>query len=519
MFSQVGSALDVWARRISMEQHVSFATVHAGGFAVCAVMLFLLRFLRVIHFQNPTKVTLVALSPTAAALVLAVLGAQEAMRYGDGVVHSFSQHLIPLFAIPVDYLATGTQPSSAELIGCLLTVIAATAIHFEAYDMSFAVSAASIVNAVARTFAPMLLMVSAIRAKRLYNLTALDILFGSTVMSAAMLLPVGVILSPHLPPANIAVVLSIVVVGVATLVHRVFYMASLLHLGPLSTALAEEFSWARQLAIQVAGAASPHLDAMSGRSSSWAVIAPDTILFHSVGEVVVMVGGAGLYLAARRTRLKKMIFPSQTTSSGCNGTTPPPSASATHSSTRLLTSVALLGGGMVTASGGQWGHALLPWRFPRDQHTSLLHLLSALPLLAAGLYSVAHTRNVTGGEGRRGQRLGQAVCLASFILVALDMCCRVSVVACCIRGNNCLLCSAGIVSQIGASPSSSSWWPRRMMLELLVELLVAAAIAQGVDAPSDSPSGQPQSMPALELNATRLETLTPLTYVQLHAGL
>jgi hypothetical protein len=219
------------------------------------------------------------------------------------------------------------------------------------------------------------------------------------------------------------------------------------------------------------------------------------------------VGGAGLYLAARRTRLKKMILPSQTTSSGCTGTTPPPSASATHSSTRLLTSVALLGGGVVTASGGQWGHALLPWRFPRDRHTSLLHLLSALPLLAAGLYSVAHTRNVTG----RGQRLGQAVCLASFILVALDMCCRVSVVACCISGNNCLLCSAGIVSQIGASPSSSSWWPRRMMLELLVELLVAAAIAQGVDAPSDSPTDQPQSMQTHELHGTRLETLTPFT--------
>ena len=223
-----------------------------------------------------------------------------------------------------------------------------------------------------------------------------------------------------------------------------------------------------------------------------------------------MVGGAGLYLAARRTRLKKMILPSQTTSSGCNCTTPPPCTSATHCSTRLLTSVALLGGGVVTASGGQWGHALLPWRFPRDRHTSLLHLLSALPLLAAGLYSVAQTRNVTGGEGRRG-RLGQAVCLASFILVALDMCCRVSVVACCISGNNCLLCSAGIVSQIGASPSSSSWWPRRMMLELFVELLVAAAIAQGVDAPSDSPSGQPQSMPTHELQATRLETLNPLT--------
>jgi len=177
----VGSGLDVWARRASLDHHVSFTAANAGGFTSCAGMLWVLRSLGIVHFRTPSQATLAALLPSAAALVFAVLSAQQAIRYGNVVAHSLSQHMVPLLAAVIDYLATGAAPYSGELVGCLLTVMGATAIHFEAHDMSFAATSASLASALSRTLPAIILLGSAVRVKRIYSLGALEIVFGACV--------------------------------------------------------------------------------------------------------------------------------------------------------------------------------------------------------------------------------------------------------------------------------------------------------------------------------------------------
>ena len=111
----VGSGLDSWARRAVVQNHVSFAAVNAFGLTGCAVILWVLRSMGVVWFRAPSQTTAAALLPSAAALVLAVLAAQQAIRYGNVVVHSLAQHLVPLFATVLDFLATGSAPHSGKL--------------------------------------------------------------------------------------------------------------------------------------------------------------------------------------------------------------------------------------------------------------------------------------------------------------------------------------------------------------------------------------------------------------------
>jgi len=238
-----------------MQHGVSFAAVNAGGFTVCFMILWLLRTLGVVHFRTPSQATFAALLPSAAALVLAVLAAQQAIRYGNVVVHSVAQHFVPLLAVSIDYLASGSAPRSGELVGSLITVIGATALHFESLDMAFAATPAMLASALARTVPALVLLASALRVKRMYTLGALEIVFGCTLMSAAMLVPVVIILSPHHGAAASAAgaaggvgvvsetpwgmwhlarsVAALLPLGLATLLHRILQMACVLELGAL----------------------------------------------------------------------------------------------------------------------------------------------------------------------------------------------------------------------------------------------------------------------------------------------
>ena len=244
MRPQVGSGLDVWARYASMQHSMSFAAVNAGGFSMCAVLLWLLRAAGVVHFRTPTHTTLAALLLPSAALVLAVLAAQQAIRYGNLVVHSVSQHLVPLLAVGIDYLASGAAPHPGELIGCLLTVLGATAMHFESHEMSFAVTPAAVAGALGRCVPAIVVLASALRVKRMYSLTALDIVFGCTCISGAMLLPLVVILSPHGAKASTGApeawlsslypFMALLPLGLATMTHRVLQMACVLELGAMA---------------------------------------------------------------------------------------------------------------------------------------------------------------------------------------------------------------------------------------------------------------------------------------------
>jgi drug/metabolite transporter (DMT)-like permease len=116
----LGSGFDTWVRITSLRHGISFATMNACGFAACAGMLWLLRSLGIVQFRAPSKATMAAVWPSAVVLVLSVLTAQQAIRYGNVVVHSLAQHLVALLAVLVDYLASGSEPYPGELVGILL---------------------------------------------------------------------------------------------------------------------------------------------------------------------------------------------------------------------------------------------------------------------------------------------------------------------------------------------------------------------------------------------------------------
>jgi len=238
MRPQVGGGLDVSVRYVSMQHSMSFAAVNAGGFGMCAALLWLLRALGMVHFRTPTHVTLAALLLPSAALVLAVLAAQQAILYGNLVVHSFSQHLVPLLAVGIDYLASGAAPHSGELVGSMLTVLGATAMHFESHEMSFAVTPAAMAGALGRCVPAIVVLASALRVQRVYTLTALDIVFGCTCISGVMLLPLVVLLSPHGGRASHGeqwyAIFALLPLGLATMAHRVLQIACVLELGALA---------------------------------------------------------------------------------------------------------------------------------------------------------------------------------------------------------------------------------------------------------------------------------------------
>ena len=249
----LGSGLDRWARASSLHHRVSFAVVNVWGFIACAAILWVLRALGVVAFRAPTQATFAGMLPAAAALALAVLAAQQALRYGNQVAHSLALHLVPLLAVLVDFLASGATPCSLELAGCLLTVIGAAATHFEAHEMAFSANAASVGGALARALPALVLLGSAVRAKRIYSLDVLDLVFGCSVLAAAILLPAVVVLGSHDGQEKGAGgALALGSLGMATMVHRVLQMGCVFELGAATTSLSEElvmlFSWPLMLA-------------------------------------------------------------------------------------------------------------------------------------------------------------------------------------------------------------------------------------------------------------------------------
>jgi len=527
----VGSGLDAWARRAMVHHHVSFAAVNAGGFTACAVILWILRSLGVVWFRSPSQATIAALLPSASALVFAVLAAQQAIRYGNVVVHSIAQHLVPLFAAVLDFLATGSAPHSGELTGCLLVLLGATASHFESYEMSFAINIAALFGAIARTLPAIFLLGSIVRVKRIYGLGTLEMVFGCTAISAAILMPVAGILSPQIGGARrmgsrteaggaetgilsetlggflSAPVSDLAALGVATLLHRILQIACVLESGALTSAMSEEFAWAYRLpaALVAAGAAGA---------------AADTFLWHAVAHFAVMFSGVTVYARARqqrlgwhRTRRREAMGSNSSSSSGPRSAVPcsdyeleptsnpagtwaraseardrssggqqhsgssapsPPALrlpsirskpccsarSCCEGGARSLPALALVLAAAAVSLGPLYGHALAPWRWRKDGAGWQLGALCGLALLAAAALPLWHPSGgqAAGGAGGRGRTNGArsgasehrkaGVYLMCFLAVTVDVCCRLTVVACCHAGNNCLLCSAGIVSQV-----------------------------------------------------------------------
>ena len=260
--------------------------------------------------------------------------------------------------------------------------------------------------------------------------------------------------------------------------------------------------------VVIAAATASH-QGIAGGEEVW-----DMALQHTGMQVALMVSGASLYLRARRWRIRHQKLPRQ------GGAPTTGMVAGEHANVELqrflegrgtargwgcgrvvVSAGALVLVAVAAGIGPYFGHSVAPWRWPSDRSGGPLGLWCAFLFLVAA--AVVLGRASEGGLGAAGSRSGRAlgalredlvrdgVLLVCFVGVAVDVVCRVTVAACCNTGNNCVLCSAGIISPLSpasvdhsrAVGVSSAWWAWGMLLDLGLECLVAVVIARALDPP------------------------------------
>ena len=271
--------------------------------------------------------------------------------------------------------------------------------------------------------------------------------------------------------------------------------------------------WLQQLPVAVIAAAAASHQGIAGGEEVW-----DMALQHTGMQVALMVSGASLYLRARRWRLRHQKLPRQ-------GRAPATGMVAGEDANvelqrfqegrgtargRAYGNVVVSAGALVLVAvaagiGPYFGHSVAPWRWPSDRSGGPLGLWCAFLFLAAAAVVLGRASEGARGDGlgaagsRSGRALGglredlvrDGVLLVCFVGVAVDVVCRVTVAACCNTGNNCVLCSAGIISPMSpvsvvrsrAAGLSSAWWAWGMLLDLGLECLLAVGIARALDPP------------------------------------